>query len=65
MGNLKMPKPPAKKVVKERRDAPIAFRIRPSLKKALAEAAEADRRSVSGMVEVLLEEILKTKGYLK
>lgn len=61
-----MPKlPAAKKVLKERRDAPIAFRIKPSLKRALEAAAEADRRSVSAMVEVLLEESLKAKGFLK
>jgi hypothetical protein len=45
--------------------APIAFRIRPTLKQALAKAAAADRRSVSGMVEILLEEALKARGYFK
>ncbi len=56
---------PAKKAAKERRNAPIAFRIKPSLKRALQAAAESDRRSVSAMVEVLLEESLKARGFLK
>ena len=61
-----MPKIPAtKKAAKEQRSASIAFRIKPSLKKALAAAAEADRRSMSAMVEVLLEEALRAKGFLK
>jgi hypothetical protein len=57
-----MPKLPAKKVAKERRDASIAFRIKPSLKRAFEAAAEADRRSVSAMVEMLLEEALKARA---
>jgi len=65
IGFLTMTKLPAKKAIKERRDAPIAFRIKPSLKNALEAAAEADRRSVSAMVEILLEESLKERGYLK
>lgn len=56
-----MPKPVTKKSPKERKDAPIAFRIKPSLKHALSEAAEKDRRSVSSMVEILLEEALETR----
>jgi hypothetical protein len=35
------------------------------VKLALDKAAEADRRSVSAMAEMLLEEILKAKGFLK
>ena len=60
-----MAKAPVKKAAKEKRSAPLAFRVRPSLKSAIADAAEADRRSVSAMIEVLLEEILKAKGFLK
>jgi hypothetical protein len=60
-----MPKQPIKKAAKERRDVPLAFRIKPSLKRAVESAAEADGRSVSAMVERLLEEILTAKGFLK
>jgi hypothetical protein len=60
-----MTKTPVKKVVPEKRDAPIAFRIKPTLKQALVKAAAADRRSVSGIVEILLEEALKARGYFK
>jgi len=61
-----MPRPPArKKSAKERRDAPIAVRIKPSLKRALAKAAEADRRTISAMVEMLIEEALQARGYLE
>jgi hypothetical protein len=54
-----------KKPAKERRDVPIAFRGTPSLKRALEEAAEADRRSMSALVEVLLEAAMREKGFLK
>jgi hypothetical protein len=60
-----MAKLPSAKKAKERRDAPIAFRIKRSPKRALEAAAEADHRSVSAMVEILLEESLKEKGFLK
>ncbi|MGA3342388.1 MAG: hypothetical protein ABSD11_17665 [Methylocella sp.] len=49
----------------ELREAPLSIRIKPSVKLALDKAAEADRRSVSAMAEMLLEEILKAKGFLK
>ncbi len=49
----------------EPRAAPLSVRIKPSVKLALDKAAKADRRSVSAMTEMLLEEILKAKGFLK
>jgi hypothetical protein len=55
-----MPKKPAP----ERRDAPIAFRIKPSLKRALEAAAKADRLTMSGYIEKLFEEDLREKGFL-
>ena len=58
----------AKKVAapkKELSDAPISFRIRPTLKTALEAAAEADRRSVSQWIVLELEASLKAKGFLK
>jgi len=50
---------------KEIRDAPLSIKIRPSLKQALEAGAAADRRSVSAYVEIVLEEAMKAKGYLK
>lgn len=40
----------------EQRDAPISFRVRPSLKAKLLEYAEADRRSLSSYLEGVLED---------
>jgi hypothetical protein len=57
-----------KKVVgppKEIREAPLSLKIKPSLKRALTQAAEADKRSTSQYVEVLLETIMKERGFLK
>lgn len=57
-----MAKTPAKA---ERRDAVLSFLVKPSVKQALAELAATERRSVSVMAEMLLEEALKSKGVLK
>jgi hypothetical protein len=54
-----------KKPVKEKRDVPLSFRIKASLMRAIAEVAEADQRTVSRMVEMLLEEALQARGVLK
>jgi|AmaraimetFIIA100_FD_contig_51_3167700_length_819_multi_2_in_0_out_0_2 hypothetical protein len=54
-----------KKPVKEKRDVSIAFRITPSLKRSLAKAADADRRTVSAFIEMLIEEGLQARGFLK
>jgi predicted HicB family RNase H-like nuclease len=63
---------PAKKIhpsrkakVAEPRDTPISFRVKPSLKKALENAAAADRRSMSQLIILELEDAMKSKGYLK
>ncbi len=43
---------------------PLGFRIEPELKDALVRAARDDRRSVSSMVEIIIEQWLAEKGYL-
>ena len=53
------------KKAKERKIAPIAIRITPSIKDAISKAAEDESRSLSAMVQILLEEALKERGYLK
>ena len=52
-------------LAKETRDAPLSIKIRPSLKRALEAGAGADRRSISAYVEIVLEEVMKAKGFLK
>lgn len=49
---------------RELRTAPLGLRITPSLKAALERSAEADRRSVASMVEVILTQWLEEHGYL-
>lgn len=44
---------------------PLSFRLRPEVKKALQDLAEADRRSLTNYIEVILErhiEAAQTKG---
>jgi hypothetical protein len=43
----------------------LGIRLQPEVKAALQEAAKADTRSVSSMVEKVLTEWLREKGYLK
>jgi len=43
----------------------LGVRIRPEAKAALIKAAEDDRRSMSSMVEKILEEYLEAHGYLQ
>ena len=43
---------------------PLGFRIEADLKDALVRAARDDRRTVSSMVEIIIEEWLVAKGYL-
>lgn len=45
--------------------AGLGFRIDPKLKAALEKAAKDDLRSTSSMVEKILMEWLREKGYLK
>jgi hypothetical protein len=52
-------------VKKEPRDTPISFRIKPSLKVALEQAAGADQRSVSQLIAMELEAAMRAKGFLK
>ena len=57
--------PARKQPVKEKRDVPVSFRIKPSLKDAVNEVAETEQRTVSRMVEMLIEEALRERGVLK
>ena len=43
----------------------LGVRLQPKVKTALQQAAEADIRSLSSMVEKILTEWLRAKGYLK
>jgi len=43
---------------------PLGFRIERELKEALVRAARDDRRSVSSLVEILIENWLREKGYI-
>jgi len=44
---------------------PISFRLSPEKKEALEKAAEDDSRSVSSMLEKIVSDHLRDKGYLK
>ncbi|WP_158247984.1 hypothetical protein [Paracoccus sp. SY] len=44
--------------------APIGFRIDADIKAALEAAAEADDRSLSSLVTIILRDWLKERGYL-
>jgi hypothetical protein len=48
----------------ELRTAPLGLRLFPSVKEALTKAAADDSRSVASLVEKILVEWLKAKGYL-
>jgi predicted HicB family RNase H-like nuclease len=50
---------------KEIRDMPMSFRIKPSLKAALEAAAEKEQRSVSQLVAMRLEAVMRAEGFLK
>lgn len=43
----------------------LNVRIEPSIKKAITKAAKDDRRSTASMVEKILTDWLREKGYLK
>jgi hypothetical protein len=47
------------------RTAPIALRMRPVLKAAAEKAAKADHRSLTSLVEKLLTEYCREKGFLR
>jgi hypothetical protein len=49
----------------ETKSAQMLVRIQPSVKSAAEKAAADDRRSLSSLVEKLLVDHLRKKGYLK
>lgn len=49
----------------ETRSVPVGLRLTPTLKKAIDQAAADDSRSVASLVEKVLTDFLKSKGYLK
>jgi hypothetical protein len=49
----------------ETKEAQVNLRIRPSLKEAAEKAANDDNRSLTSLVEKLLLDYLKKRGYLK
>ncbi len=49
----------------EPRSAPVSVRMRESVRKALAEAAASERRTVSALAEIFIEEKLREHGWLK
>jgi hypothetical protein len=48
----------------EKRSATFPIRLKPSIKKAAEEAARADNRSLSSLIETLLLQHLEAKGLL-
>ncbi|MCJ2120638.1 MULTISPECIES: hypothetical protein [unclassified Methylobacterium] len=48
-----------------KKTAQVNLRIDPALKEAAESAAKEDQRSLTSLVEKLLTEHLKAKGYLK
>jgi hypothetical protein len=51
--------------LREIRTASLSLKVRPSLKNALAEAAQADGRTMAQYTERLLEAAMRQAGYLK
>ena len=49
----------------EKHSTQLLMRTRPSIKVALIRAAAVENRSVSSLVETILLEWLRAKGYLK
>lgn len=49
----------------ETKTAQMLIRIQPSLKAAAEKAARDDQRSLSSLVEKVLTDFLRKKGYLK
>jgi hypothetical protein len=50
---------------RETKSALVQLRIRPSMKAAAEKAASDDERSLTSLIEKLLAEYLRKKGYLK
>lgn len=55
---------PSRKDKRMSKTNPLGFRIERDLKDALVRAAKDDRRSVSSMVQIILERWLIEKGYM-
>ncbi|MFC3061441.1 hypothetical protein [Paenirhodobacter populi] len=51
-------------MAKENKTAQVNLRITPSLKQAADQAAADDQRSLTSLVEKLLTDYLREKGYL-
>jgi len=49
----------------ETKSAQVNLRLQPSLKAAAEKAAEADHRSLTGLIEKLLTDYCRKKGLLK
>lgn len=49
----------------ERKDTQVNLRIRASLKAAAEKAAADDQRSLTSLIEKLLTDYLKARGYLR
>ena len=45
--------------------APVSVRLPPEVKTAAEKAAKADTRSLSSLIEKLITDHVKAKGYLK
>jgi hypothetical protein len=52
-------------MARETKDAQVNLRIQPSLKEAAEKAAADDQRSLTSLIEKLLVDHLKAKGYLR
>jgi hypothetical protein len=50
--------------MKENKTAQVNLRITPTLKAAADRAAEADQRSLTSLIEKLLTDYLRERGYL-
>jgi hypothetical protein len=51
-------------MTKELRTATMSFKVKPSLKKAIDQAAYDDHRPTSSQVEMILTDWLQRRGYL-
>lgn len=52
-------------VARETKTAQVNLRLPPSLKRAAEKAAADDARSLTSLIEILLRDHLRAKGYLK
>ena len=54
-----------KKLESEPRSGNLSVRIKPSVRAALEEAAHQERRTASALAEIIIEEWLRARGFLK